>query len=151
HEHPDHAATLAGSHRSYYCDQGRRQTQIMSSPPSKGRRSNQPNSSSTRKPASTSRRRQAGSSSQCSVNDAAASPERTDNVSVHEVSSQSARSKMSGSRSSHRPSVSSMSSREGAKTSKTKRPPGASTSWAACTARRFDASSGMWSNERKGH
>ena len=49
-----------------------------------------------------------------------------DSESVRLVSSQSARSKIPGSRSSQRPPVSSMSSRLGAKTSKTKRPPGSS-------------------------
>ena len=55
-----------------------------------------------------------------------AAPEgpRTERVSVRALSSQSARSKMPGSRSSQRPWVSAMSSGLGAKTSKTSRPPG---------------------------
>ena len=54
------------------------------------------------------------------------SPSARTACSVRVASSQSARSKIPGSRSSQRPCVSSMSSRLGAKTSKTKRPPGSS-------------------------
>ena len=54
--------------------------------------------------------------------------------------SQSASSQMPGSRSSQRPCVSSTSSTLGAKTSKTKRPPGSSRPWTAASARRRSAS-----------
>ena len=56
---------------------------------------------------------------------------RTESVSVCAARSQSARSSMPGSRSIQRPCVSSMSSRDGVKTSKTRRPPGRSSSRAA--------------------
>ena len=91
--------------------QRRRQAQIMSSSPRKGRRSNHPYRPATSKPASSIRRRHSIAESQCSSIEAAESPERTDSRSVLVVSSQSARSKMPGSRSSQRPCVSAMSSR----------------------------------------
>ena len=63
---------------------------------------------------------------------------------------QSARSKMPGSRSSHSPSVSSMSSSLGANTSNTSRPPGSSIAAAAPNARLRSSSPAMWSIDRKG-
>ena len=82
----------------------------MSSSPRKGRRSNHPYRPATSKPASSIRRRHSIAESQCSSIEAAESPERTDSRRVLVVSSQSARSKMPGSRSSQRPCVSEMSS-----------------------------------------
>ena len=57
---------------------------------------------------------------------------RTERTSVRARASQSARSKIPRSRSSHSPSVSSMSAADGAKTSKTRRPSGSSSDAAAC-------------------
>ena len=84
-------------------------------------------SRSTRAPRSRPRRgatcQRAGSTHQSVIVDAPCGP-RTDSVSVCASRSQSARSSMPGSRSIQRPCVSSMSSWDGVKTSKTSRPPG---------------------------
>jgi len=69
---------------------------------------------------------------------------RTDSVRVCAARSQSARSSIPGSRSIQRPCVSSMSSREGVKTSKTIRPSGLSSSCAARSASSRSASLRRW-------
>ena len=76
---------------------------------------------------------------------------RTRSVSVRASSSQSARSKIPGSRSSQRPCVSlDVVAASGAKTSKTNRPPGASSRCTARSAARRSASVSMCSSERNG-
>ena len=122
----------------------------MSSPPRYGRRSNQPYSAATSNPASSISRRHSIADSQCSSIAAAASPERTDSRRVRLLSSQSARSKIPGSRSSQSPCVCAMSSRLGANTSNTSCPPGSRRVCAARSALSFSASSGMWRSDRNG-
>src|SRR5438445_113046 len=96
------------------------------------------------------RARHSPGSSQASCIVVCALSSRTESVSVRARSSQLARSKIPGSRSSQRPCVSSMSPRDGVKTSKTKRPPGASRRRAARTARRRSPSVRRCGSERNG-